>query len=66
MQLPLFPTNSNYVKTIECFDTLIETQPCLQNDRERIMEIIKGLFSGVTDIMCGNDCVDWLAVKFWY
>ena len=39
---------------IECFNQVIDSQLCLRQNRERIMDIIKGLFAGVTDIMCGD------------
>lgn len=47
-------TCCNYVRTLGCFEAQIEAQPCLLADRERILTIIKGLFNGVTDLMCGE------------
>ncbi|KAI2804393.1 hypothetical protein BLOT_003375 [Blomia tropicalis] len=52
MKIPY--TCCNYVKTMGCFEKMIESQTCLKQHRERIIEIIKGLFNGVTDIMCGE------------
>jgi hypothetical protein len=47
-------TCCNYVKTLQCINGKIDKQTCLQQNRDEIMDIVRGPFAAINDIVCGD------------
>lgn len=52
LALPLY--SSNNVKLMTCLNKLIDSQSCLAPHRDRLLGVIQGVTSGVSDIACGE------------